>query len=141
MDQLECYYESLVQELEELKGKEKKALDSLNEKLGKQALAAELALKRARLTCFIVVNHLQKDLELRSSNEKLIKQAFPDPPQSFHECIQSTDVSKPENQDARDVNLTQFWNGKKGMKECKGDIHVQDLKQRLDIIHVQNSSL
>ncbi|KAL1216270.1 hypothetical protein V5N11_016889 [Cardamine amara subsp. amara] len=186
MDQMECYYESLVQELEETQrqllvelqnlrtehstclysisgakaemetlrqdmneqtlrfSEEKKTLDSLNEELDKRAMAAEAALKRARLNYSIAVNHLQKDLELLSSqvvsmfetNENLIKQAFPDPPQSFRECIESTNDSKPEKQDTRDVKLTQFQNEKKGMKErpLKGDILLENLKRSL---HVQ----
>ncbi|ESQ34588.1 hypothetical protein EUTSA_v10006527mg [Eutrema salsugineum] len=186
MDQMECYYESLVQELEETQrqllvelqnlrtehstclysisgakaemdtlrqdmneqtlrfSEEKKTLDSLNEELDKRAMVAEAALKRARLNYSIAVNHLQKDLELLSSqvvsmfetNENLIKQAFPDPLQSFHECNQSTDDSKPEKQDTRDVNLTEFRNEKKGMKErpLKGDILLENLKRSL---HVQ----
>ncbi|CAH2033585.1 unnamed protein product [Thlaspi arvense] len=185
MDQMECYYESLVQELEETQrqllvelqslrtehstclysisgakaemetlrqdineqtlrfSEEKKTLDSVNEELDKRATAAEAALKRARLNYSIAVNHLQKDLELLSSqvvsmfetNENLIKQAFPDPPQSFH-GIQSTDDSKPEKQDTRDVQLTQLQNEKKGMKErtLKGDILLENLKRSL---HVQ----
>ncbi|KAG7592583.1 NT-type C2 domain [Arabidopsis thaliana x Arabidopsis arenosa] len=189
MDQMECYYESLVQELEETQrqllvelqnlrtehstclysisgakaemetlrhdmneqtlrfSEEKKTLDSLNKELDKRAMAAEAGLKRARLNYSIAVNHLQKDLELLSSqvvsmfetNENLIKQAFPEPPQSFHECIQSTDDSNPEKQDTRDVKLTQFQNEKKGMKErpFKGDIILlEDLKRSL---HVQES--
>lgn len=188
MDQMECYYESLVQELEETQrqllvelqnlrtehstclysisdakaemetlrqamneqtlrfSEDKKTLDSLNEELDKRAKAAEAALKRARLNYSIAVNHLQKDLELLSSqvvsmfetNENLIKQAFPDPSQSFNECIQSTDDSKPEKQDTRDVKLTQFQNEKKGMKErpLKGDILLENLKRSL---HVQES--
>lgn len=189
MDQMECYYESLVQELEETQrqllvelqnlrtehstclysisgakaemdtlrqdmneqtlrySEEKKTLDSLNEELDKRAMAAEAALKRARLNYSIAVNHLQKDLELLSSqvvsmfetNENLIKQAFPDPLQSFHECIQSTDDSNPEKQDTRDVKLTQIQNEKKGMKErpLNGDlILLEDLKRSL---HVQES--
>ncbi|CAH8332807.1 unnamed protein product [Eruca vesicaria subsp. sativa] len=185
MDQMECYYESLVQELEETQrqlvvelqnlrtehstciysitganaemetlrqdvneqalrfSEEKKNLVSLNEKLDKRAMAAEAALKRARLNYSIAVNHLQKDLELLSSqvvsmfetNENLIKQAFPDPPQSFHE---STGEAKPEKQDTRDVKLTQFQNEKKGMKErpLKGDILLENLQRSL---HVQES--
>ncbi|KAG7655150.1 NT-type C2 domain [Arabidopsis suecica] len=189
MDQMECYYESLVQELEETQrqllvelqslrtehstclysisgakaemetlrhdmneqtlrfSEEKKTLDSFNEELDKRAMAAEAALKRARLNYSIAVNHLQKDLELLSSqvvsmfetNENLIKQAFPEPPQSFHECIQSTDDSISEKQDTRDVKLTQFQNEKKGMKErpLKGDIILlEDMKRSL---HVQES--
>ncbi|EOA36030.1 hypothetical protein CARUB_v10008070mg [Capsella rubella] len=188
MDQMECYYESLVQELEETQRQllvelqnlrtehstcvysisgakaemetlrqdmneqtlrfsaEKKTLDSLNEELEKRAMATEAALKRARLNYSIAVNHLQKDLELLSSqvvsmfetNENLIKQAFPDPPQSVHECIHLTDDSKPEKQDARDVKLPQFQNEKKGMKErpIKGDVLLEDLKRSL---HVQES--
>ncbi|KAJ0257588.1 Sporulation-specific protein [Hirschfeldia incana] len=185
MDQMECYYESLVQELEETQrqllvelqslrtehstciyritganaemetlrqdvneqalrfSEEKKTLVSLNEELDKRAMAAEAALKRARLNYSIAVNHLQKDLELLSSqvvsmfetNEKLIKQAFPDPPQSFHE---STGDEKPEKQDTRDVKLTLFQNEKKGMKErpLKGDILLENLQRSL---HVQES--
>ncbi|CAA7047889.1 unnamed protein product [Microthlaspi erraticum] len=182
MDQMECYYESLVQELEETQrqllvelqslrtehstciyslsgakaemetlrqgmneqtlrfSEEKKTLDSLNQELDKRAMAAEAALKRARLNYSIAVNHLQKDLELLSSqvvsmfetNENLIKQAFPDPQQSF----ESADDSKPEKQETRDVKVTQFQNEKKGMKErsLKGDILLENLKRSL---HVQ----
>ncbi|KAL0695135.1 hypothetical protein Bca4012_062315 [Brassica carinata] len=185
MDQMECYYESLVQELEETQrqllvelqnlrtehstciysitganaemetlrqdvneqalrfSEEKKTLVSLNEELDKRAMAAEASLKRARLNYSIAVNHLQKDLELLSSqvvsmfetNENLIKQAFPDPPQSFYK---STGDSKPEKQDTRDVKLTQFQNEKKGMKErpLKGDILLENLQRSL---HVQES--
>uniref|UniRef100_A0A1J3GM50 C2 NT-type domain-containing protein n=1 Tax=Noccaea caerulescens TaxID=107243 RepID=A0A1J3GM50_NOCCA len=185
MDQMECYYESLVQELEETQrqllvelqnlrtehstciysisgakaemetlrhgmneqtlrfSEEKKTLDSLNEELDKRAMAAEAALKRARLNYSIAVNHLQKDLELLSSqvvsmfetNENLIKQAFPDPPQSFHECTQPADEPKPEKQDTRDVKVTQFQNEKKGMKErsLKGDILLENLKRSLRV--------
>lgn len=185
MDQMECYYESLVQELEETQrqllvelqnlrtehstciysitganaemetlrqdvneqalrfSEEKKALVSVNEELDKRATAAEAALKRARLNYSIAVNHLQKDLELLSSqvvsmfetNEKLIKQAFPDPPQSFDE---STGDAKPEKQNTRDVKLTQLHNEKKGMKErpLKGDILLENLQRSL---HVQES--
>ncbi|XP_033136958.1 myosin-9 isoform X2 [Brassica rapa] len=174
MDQMECYYESLVQELEETQrqllvelqnlrtehstciysitganaemetlrqdvneqalrfSEEKKTLVSLNEELDKRAMAAEAALKRARLNYSIAVNHLQKDLELLSSqvvsmfetNENLIKQAFPDPGDS-----------KPEKQDTRDVKLTQFQNEKKGMKErpLKGDILLENLQRSLQV--------
>ncbi|VVA92125.1 unnamed protein product [Arabis nemorensis] len=185
MDQMECYYESLVQELEETQrqllvelqnlrtehstclysisgakaeletlrqamneqtlifSEEKKTLDSLNKELDKRAMAAEAALKRARLNYSIAVNHLQKDLELLSSqvvsmfetNENLIKQAFPDPSQSLSECIESTDGSKPEKQDTRDVKLAQFQKEKKGMKErpLKGDILLEDLNRSLQV--------
>ncbi|CAN6880783.1 unnamed protein product [Brassica oleracea] len=179
MDQMECYYESLVQELEETQrqllvelqnlrtehstciysitganaemetlrqdvneqalrfSEEKKTLVSLNEELDKRAVAAEAALKRARLNYSIAVNHLQKDLELLSSqvvsmfetNENLIKQAFPDPGDS-----------KPVKQDTRDeftrdVKLTQFQNEKKGMKErpLKGDILLENLQRSLQV--------
>ncbi|CAN8304474.1 unnamed protein product [Cochlearia groenlandica] len=186
MDQMECYYESLVQELEETQrqllvefqnlrtehstclysisgakaemetlrqdmneqtmkfSEEKKTVDSLNEELDKRATVAEAALKRARLNYSIAVNHLQKDLELLSSqvvsmfetNENLIKQAFPDPPQSLHDCIQLPDASKPEKQDTRDIKLKQFQNERKDKKErpLNGDILLEDLKRSL---HVQ----
>lgn len=127
-DQMECYYEALIHELEENQrqmmgelqslrnehstcqytistakaemeriqqdmnneitkfSKEKHDLDSLNKKFERRAATAESALKRARLNYSTAVDHLQKDLELLSSqvlsmhetNENLIKHAFAD---------------------------------------------------------------
>ncbi|XP_050376723.1 COP1-interactive protein 1 [Argentina anserina] len=127
-DQMECYYEALIHELEENQrqmlgelqslrnehstclytissakaemeriqldmsneiikfSKERHDLDALTKELERRASTAEAALKRARLNYSIAVDHLQKDLELLSSqvlsmhetNENLIKQAFAD---------------------------------------------------------------
>ncbi|KAK9903057.1 hypothetical protein M0R45_001308 [Rubus argutus] len=127
-DQMECYYEALIHELEENQrqmmgelqslrnehstclytissakaemeriqqdmnnkitkfSKEKHDLESLNKEFERRAATAESALKRARMNYSIAVDHLQKDLELLSSqvlsmhetNENLIKHAFAD---------------------------------------------------------------
>ncbi|KAL6177001.1 hypothetical protein ACLB2K_053633 [Fragaria x ananassa] len=66
--------------------KERHDLEALTKELERRAATAEAALKRARLNYSIAVDHLQKDLELLSSqvrsmhetNENLIKQAFED---------------------------------------------------------------
>ncbi|KAL6184818.1 hypothetical protein ACLB2K_046218 [Fragaria x ananassa] len=127
-DQMECYYEALIHELEENQrqmmgelqslrnehstclytissakaemeriqldmsneltkfSKERHDSEALTKELERRAATAEAALKRARLNYSIAVDHLQKDLELLSSqvlsmhetNENLIKQAFED---------------------------------------------------------------
>ncbi|CAH1441555.1 unnamed protein product [Lactuca virosa] len=94
MEQMECYYEALVQDLEEnqknilrefqsLKNEhstcacsindqmlrfdeERRELSSINKELQKRATTSESALKRARLNYSIAVSQLQKDLDMLS---------------------------------------------------------------------------
>ncbi|KAK4803540.1 hypothetical protein SAY86_003357 [Trapa natans] len=128
MDQMECYYEALIQDLEgnqrhvlcELQNlrnehsaclyavskanaemermsqdmndklilvmEEKRELDALNKEFERRAMAAESALRRARLNYSIAVGQLQKDVELLSSqvssmfeaNQNLLRKTFQD---------------------------------------------------------------
>ncbi|KAI7745253.1 hypothetical protein M8C21_018094, partial [Ambrosia artemisiifolia] len=96
MDQMECYYESLVQELEENQKRilgdcqnlktEMNDLSSVNNELQKRVTVSESALKRARLNYSIAVSQLQKDLDMLSfqvlsmfeTNQTVIKEAFSD---------------------------------------------------------------
>ncbi|CAI9301802.1 unnamed protein product [Lactuca saligna] len=94
MEQMECYYEALVQDLEENQKKilgefqslknehstcaysindqmlrfneERRELSSINKELQKRATTSESALKRARLNYSIAVSQLQKDLDMLS---------------------------------------------------------------------------
>ncbi|KAK9056451.1 hypothetical protein SSX86_023812 [Deinandra increscens subsp. villosa] len=104
MDEMECYYESLVQELEENQKRilgdlqnlkhEMNDLSSVNNELQKRVTVSESALKRARLNYSIAVSQLQKDLDMLSfqvlsmfeTNQTVIKEAFSDTsqPSSTH---------------------------------------------------------
>ncbi|KAG8632997.1 putative WEB family protein At1g65010, chloroplastic isoform X2 [Manihot esculenta] len=177
MDQMECYYEALVQELEEnqsqmlhelqnlrnehstclftisstkaemesmcqeLNGQilrlaeDKHDLDSLNKELERRAVTAEAALKRARLNYSIVVDQLQKDLELLSvqvlsmyeTNENLIRQTFADSSQPSVKEFDSGDYA---------AKLLQFQNHSVGIRKQQlgGDsLVLDDLKRSLHI--------
>ncbi|KAD6796713.1 hypothetical protein E3N88_07609 [Mikania micrantha] len=111
MDQMECYYESLVQELEEnqkqISGEfqslksEMNDLSSVNNELQKRVTVSESALKRARLNYSIAVSQLQKDLDMLSfqvlsmfeTNQTVIKEAFADTSQSSSKHL-SDDLKK-----------------------------------------------
>ncbi|KAM7253378.1 hypothetical protein ACFE04_025996 [Oxalis oulophora] len=166
MDQMECYYESLIHELEEnqrqvlgelqslrnehstciytisssnaemekihqelsnqiLKHEEEKHdFDSLTKELERRAISAESALKRARLNYSIVVDHLQKDLELLSvqvlsmyeTNDNLIRQVFVDPSQ-LH--VQGTLEMNRKNLEMK--------------RQSGGDMLVEDMKKSLEM--------
>ncbi|XP_076890810.1 uncharacterized protein LOC143542019 isoform X2 [Bidens hawaiensis] len=96
MDQMECYYESLIHELEENQKRilgefqnlktDANELTSVNNELQKRVTVSESALKRARLNYSIAVSQLQKDLDMLSfqvlsmfeTNQTVIKEAFAD---------------------------------------------------------------
>ncbi|KAJ0499892.1 putative NT-type C2 domain-containing protein [Helianthus annuus] len=118
MDQMECYYESLVQELEENQKRilgdcqnlktEINDLSSVNNELQKRVTVSESALKRARLNYSIAVSQLQKDLDMLSfqvlsmfeTNQTVIKEAFADTTQPSSKHLSNdlkTSLSLQEN--------------------------------------------
>ncbi|XP_062025679.1 uncharacterized protein LOC133741997 [Rosa rugosa] len=183
-DQMECYYEALIHELEENQrqmmgelqslrnehstclytissakaemgriqldmnneitkfSKERHDLESLTKELERRAATAEAALKRARLNYSIAVDHLQKDLELLSSqvlsmhetNENLIKQAFAD---SMLPSFQGREVMmqnpKWESEIFHSGKHMQRPNQSNGVKRqhLDGDILSDDLRRSL----------
>lgn len=186
MDQMECYYEALIQELEENQrqmlgelqnlrnehatclytisstkvemetmhqdlneqilrfAEDKHNLDSLNKELERRTVAAEAALRRARLNYSVAVNHLQKDLELLSSqvlsmyetNENLIKQAFGDSSQSSIEGYPA--VLQNQILDAQEFHSTKYLqcqNQNAGEKKqpLGGDTLLEDFKRSLHL--------
>ncbi|KAJ0515739.1 putative transcription factor bZIP family [Helianthus annuus] len=118
MDQMECYYESLVHELEENQKRiladcqnlktEINDLSSVNNELQKRVTVSESALKRARLNYSIAVSQLQKDLDMLSfqvlsmfeTNQTVIKEAFADTTQPSSKHLSNdlkTSLSLQEN--------------------------------------------
>lgn len=116
MEQMECYYEALVQDLEENQKKilgelqshkkdmndqmirfneERHELSSINKDLQKRATTSESALKRARLNYSIAVSQLQKDLDMLSfqvlsmfeTNQTVIKEAFSDSSEGHEDLV------------------------------------------------------
>ncbi|KAF5746825.1 hypothetical protein HS088_TW06G01000 [Tripterygium wilfordii] len=182
MDQMECYYEALIQELEENQRQmlcelqnlsnehstclytvsstkaemetmcqglneqmlrltvEKRDLDSLNKELERRAIAAEAALKRARLNYSIAVNQLQKDLELLSvqvlsmfeTNENLIRQAFVDssPASLFPEIALDQKIDSMEVHAAKNLQCQNQYVGLK-KHNLGGDFLLENLQQSL----------
>ncbi|XP_010692592.1 uncharacterized protein LOC104905685 isoform X2 [Beta vulgaris subsp. vulgaris] len=156
MDQMECYYEALIQELEENQkqilgelqnlrnehssciytvsstkaqmeamhlqmnnellqlAEERCNLDAVNKELEKRALSSESALRRARLNYSIAVTHLQKDLEILSSqvhsmyetNENLIHRTFSEATQPFLQGCQDAAPSDLANGSDTDKLMT-----------------------------------
>uniref|UniRef100_A0A2P2LUH4 Golgin subfamily B member 1-like n=1 Tax=Rhizophora mucronata TaxID=61149 RepID=A0A2P2LUH4_RHIMU len=186
IDQMECYYEALVQELEESQrqmvgelqnlrneqssylytvsstkaemetmrqdlndqilrlSKENCDLGSLNKELEGRAVAAEAALKRARLNYSIAVDQLQRDLELLSfqvfsmyeTNENLIRQAFLDSSQpSFQKFPESAQSQMPNSGEFHALKLLHAQNQYVGVKKQQlgGDILLDDLKRSLHL--------
>ncbi|KAJ0732924.1 putative transcription factor bZIP family [Helianthus annuus] len=118
MDEMECYYESLVHELEENQKRiladcqnlktEINDLSSVNNELQKRVTVSESALKRARLNYSIAVSQLQKDLDMLSfqvlsmfeTNQTVIKEAFADTTQPSSKHLSNdlkTSLSLQEN--------------------------------------------
>lgn len=177
MDQMECYYETLIHELEENQklmvaelhnvrtehstcfhtlsvtktemetmhqdfsehiaryAEDRRELDKLNKDLEKRLVSSEAALKRARLNYSIAVDQLQKDLELLSlqiismhqTNENLIKQAFPKPPEL---CISDDPTIQ---QDLRCSGAVQHLNRQIPKQLIGRDMVSEDLKASLQL--------
>ncbi|PHT31723.1 Plant UBX domain-containing protein 10 [Capsicum baccatum] len=90
VDQMECYYEALVQELEENQKQMLAGLQSLRNEHSNCLYTILNSKTEMELMRQDIIDKLQKDLELLSSqvvpmfetNENLIKQAIPEPSQS-----------------------------------------------------------
>ncbi|KAJ7965662.1 early endosome antigen 1 isoform X1 [Quillaja saponaria] len=142
MDQMECYYEALVLELEQNQRQMMGELQDLrNEHSTCRAINAEAALKRARLNYSIAVDQLQKDLELLScqvlsvyeTNENLIKQVF------SNSSLPSPETEKNQklvSEESHTASLLQCQNQTAGVKKPHfgGNILLKDLKRS---VHLQ----
>ncbi|XP_068636470.1 uncharacterized protein [Aristolochia californica] len=177
MNQMEIYYESLIQELEvgqkqmidELQNlrnehstclytiptfetqmeklhldmneqflrfsKEKQDLDALNKELEKRAMSSEAALRRLRWNYSLTTDHLQKDLELLSSqvlsmfetHENLARQAFSEASQL---CLQEY-----LQEDKERENLTEQFGAKVGGIQSEIELsrkNVLELSSNID---------